>query len=97
MSFYLKDMNNDGDKFTIYVGWDGDITLSMIGGTLGRMRFTNVRIGMGPNSGDPNDNVKDIKYIKKALKSLAMEFQYQNGDLTEEQIKEYREETYKHI
>ena len=93
MSFCLEDMNNDGDKFTIYVGWDGNITLSMWGGT----RFTNVRIGMGPNSGDPNDNVKDIKYIKKALKSLAKEFQYQNGDLTEEQIKEYRKETYKNF
>lgn len=50
---------------------------------------------MGPNSGDPNDNVKDIKYIKRALRALAMEYQYQEGEITEEEIKQFRKETYK--
>ena len=50
---------------------------------------------MGPNSGDPNSDIEGIKYIKQALRSLAMEYQYQFGEITEDKIKAYREETYK--
>jgi hypothetical protein len=95
MSFFLKDLNGTNNRLYINTGWDGDISLSMIGGKVFEHNFNDIRIGMGPNSGDPNSDVKDIQYIKRALRALAMEFQYQNGEITEEQIKKFRKETYK--
>lgn len=94
-SFYLKDLNGTNNKLFINTGCDGDINLSTFGGKAFEHDFNAIRIGMGPNSGDPNDNVKDIKYIKRALRALAMEYQYQEGEITEEEIKQFRKETYK--
>jgi len=85
--FFLRDLDGPDNKFTMYQGWDGDISLTIIDG---KGINHNVRIGIGGNSGDPNADVKDIKYIKKALRDLMMEFKYQSGEISEEEIKKYR-------
>lgn len=92
--FTLKSLDGPGQELTIDTGWDGDITISIYSDD---PRYANenschfVRIGMGPNSGDPNGNIKDIQYIKGALRALAMEFKYQNGEISKEEIQKYRD------
>lgn len=86
-NFLLKDLDNSGNSFTMFQGWDGDISLTIIDD---KGIHHNVRIGIGPNSGDPNQNVEDIEYIKSALRNLMMEFKYQNGEISKEEIERYR-------
>lgn len=93
--FWLKDMDCTGAQLAVYTGWDGDVSISIWDENNKHGCLHNVRIGMGPNSGDPNSDIEGIKYIKRALRSLAMEYQYQFGEITEDKIKAYREETYK--
>lgn len=95
--FYLNDMDCSGTQLAVYTGWDGDVSLSIWDDKNENGNLHNIRIGMGPNSGDPNDNIEDVKFIKRALRSLAMEFQYHYGEISEEKIKKYREETYKNL
>lgn len=85
--FYLKDLDGPDNKFTMFQGWDGDISLCIYDKN---WNDHNVRISLGPNAGDPNENVEDIQYIKAALRNLLMEFKYQNGDITKEEIQQYR-------
>lgn len=85
--FFLKDLDNSGIKFTMYQGWDGDVSLTMMDE---KGRTYNVRVPMGPNAGDPNENVEDIRYIKGALRDLMMEFKYQSGEISKEEILKYR-------
>ncbi len=85
--FALKDMNGSDNIFTMSRGWDGDITLCIYDEY---HRPHEVRIGVGPNSGDPNREVKDIKYLNKALNELMDEFDFQDGNISEEDIKNKR-------
>ena len=91
--FRLKSLDGPDQELSIDVGWDGDISITIwdederYNGKVGHT----VRIGMGPNSGDPNENVKDIQYIKGAFRNLAREFQYQDGEISEEEIQKYRD------
>ncbi len=85
--FFLKDLDNSGIKFTMYQGWDGDVSLTMMD-EVGKTY--NVRVPMGPNSGDPNENVEDIKYLKSALRNLMMEFKYQSEEISKEEIMKWR-------
>lgn len=85
--FFLKDLDNSGMKFTMYQGWDGDVSLTMIDE---RGKHYNVRIPMGPNAGDPNGDIEDIKYLKGALRNLMMEFKFQSGEISKEEIIKWR-------
>jgi len=85
--FFLKDLDNSGIKFTMYQGWDGDVSLTMMDE---KGKTYNVRVPMGPNAGDPNENVKDIRYIKGALRNLMMEFKYQSGEIDKKEIEKWR-------
>lgn len=85
--FFLRDLDGPDNKFTMYQGWDGDISLTIIDG---KGMYHNVRVGIGGNSGDPNADVKDIKYLKGALQNLMMEFKYQSGEISQEEIERYR-------
>ena len=90
--FILKSLDGPDQEMTIDVGWDGDISITIYDydERYGQMVPHTVRIGMGVNSGDPNGDIKDIKYIKGALRALANEFQYQEGKISEEEIQRYR-------
>lgn len=96
-TFWLNDMNCEGAQLAVYTGWDGDVSICMWDEKNANGNMHNVRIGMGPNSGDPNDDVEGMKYIRRALRSLAMEFQYHYGEIDKEKIEEYRKETYKNL
>ena len=87
--FYLKDLNNNGCRFTMYEIPDGDIELSIIDET---NHSHSVRIGMGPNSGDPNSvfTIEDMMYLKGALRNLLREFKYFSGEISEDEINRYR-------
>lgn len=91
-NFKLKSLDGPDQELSIVIGWDGDITITVwdYDDRYHQLIPHSVRIGMGGNSGDPNSNIKDIKYLKGALRKLATEFKYQNGDLTEEEINKYR-------
>ena len=92
-NFRLKSLDGPKQELSIIVGNDGDIHVSIYT-TDFRLANENsclsVRVGMGPNSGDPNEDVEDIKYLKGALRALAMEFKYQNGEISKEEIERYR-------
>ena len=85
---YLRDLHCNGNEFTIFDLWDGDIVLQIKDERGLPIRVT---IGMGNNSGDPNGNIEDIRYIKGALKNLLMEFKYQSGEITKEEIRQWRD------
>ena len=92
-NFRLKSLDGPEQELSIIVGNDGDIHVSIYT-TDFRLANENsclsVRVGMGPNSGDPNGNIEGIKYLKGALRALAMEFKYQNGEISKEEIERYR-------
>lgn len=92
-NFRLKSLDGPGQELSVIIGNDGDIHVSIYT-TDYRLANENsclsVRVGMGPNSGDPNGDVEDIKYLKGALRNLAMEFKYQNGEISKEEIERYR-------
>jgi hypothetical protein len=85
--FFIKDLDNSGIKFTMYQGWDGDVSLTMMDKS---GRTYNVRVPMGLNAGDPNENMEDIKYLKSALRDLMMEFKYQSGEISKKEILAWR-------
>ena len=74
------------------VGNDGDVHITVwdYDERFHQMIPHNVRIGIGPNTGDPNDDVKDIQVIKKLLRALAIEFKYHNGEISEDDIETLR-------
>ena len=90
--FKLKSLDGPDQELSLTVGWDGDISLTIwdYDERFHQMIPHTVRIGMGGNSGDPNSEVKDIKYLKAALVNLSMEFKYQNGEISEEEITRWR-------
>jgi len=90
--FRLKSLDGPDQEMTVLVGNDGDVHITVwdYDERFHQMIPHTVRIGMSPNSGDPNGNVEDIKYLKGALRNLAMEFKYQNGEISKEEIERYR-------
>ena len=90
--FTLKSLDSPDQELEIFVGNDGDIYVSIwdYDEHYKAMVPHVVRVGIGPNSGDPNGDVEDIKYLKGALRALAMEFKYQNGEISKEEIERYR-------
>ena len=90
--FTLKSLDGPDQELSMVLGNDGDIHITVwdYDERYHQMVPHTVRIGIGPNSGDPNGNLKDIKYLKGALTNLMKEFQYQNGNISEEEIMKWR-------
>jgi len=90
--FRLKSLDGPDQELEVIIGNDGDICITVwdYDEHYKVMVPHTVRVGMGPNSGDPNGDIKDIKYLKGALRNLAMEFKYQNGEISNEEIERYR-------
>ena len=90
--FKLKSIDGPDQELSVTIGNDGDVHITVwdYDERFHQMIPHNVRIGMSPNSGDPNDDVKDIKYLKAAIRDLAKEFQYQNEEISEKDIMTWR-------
>jgi len=91
-NFKLKSIDGPDQEMSVVIGNDGDVHITIwdYEERFHQMIPHNIRIGMSPNSGDPNDNVEDIKYLKAAVRDLAKEFQYQNGEISKEEILAWR-------
>ena len=91
-NFRLKSLDGPDQELEVVIGNDGDICITIwdYDDRYNVMVPHTVRVGMGPNSGDPNGDVKDIKYLKGALRNLAMEFKYQNEYISKDDIERYR-------
>lgn len=90
--FRLKSLDGPDQELSMILGNDGDIHITVwdYDENFHQLVPHTVRIGMGCNSGDPNGDLKDIRYLKGALKNLMMEFKYQNGEISDEEITKYR-------
>ena len=90
--FTLKSLDGPDQELSMCVGNDGDVHITVwdYDERFHQMIPHNVRIGIGPNTGDPNDDVKDIQVIKKLLRALAIEFKYHNGEISEDDIETLR-------
>lgn len=90
-NFKLKDLDGTGNELSVLIGNDGDIHITVWTPYKGWMKDNNVRIGLCGNTGgqDLTTN-EDMKYLVGALRNLAMEFKYQNGEISKEEIERYR-------
>ena len=91
-NFRLKSLDGPNQELSMVCGWDGDISITIwdYDERFHQMVPHTIRIGIGPNSGDPNGNIEDIKYLKGALVNLFMEFKYQNGEISKDEILKWR-------